>query len=57
MNKIRNRKLQKIIKYIDNSKYKKRNLEQMLSQDKHFAEFVDEILETLGYLKNKSFSY
>jgi hypothetical protein len=56
MNKLKNKRLQKIIKYIDSSKYKKRNLERML-QDNHFSNFVDEILETLGHLKNNTFTY
>jgi hypothetical protein len=57
MNKIKNRKLQRIIKYIDSSKFKKKNLERFLNNDSDFKVFADEILETLGYLKNKSFTY
>lgn len=54
MNKLKNKKLQKIIRNIDSTKYKKRTLEKMLL-DKDFRDFADEILETLGYLKNKVF--
>ncbi len=54
MNKLKNKKLQKIIKNIDTTKYKKKTLEKMLA-DNDFRFFTDEILETLGYLKNKVF--
>jgi len=57
MNKLKNKKLKRIIKFIDASKYKKRNLEKMM-KDSDFTNFVDEILNTLGYLKeNGEFIY
>jgi len=37
-------------------KYKKKTLEKILL-DKDFRDFTDEILETLGYLKNKVFEF
>lgn len=54
MNKVKNKKLQKIIKTIDSAKYKKRTLEKMLN-DSDFKSFTDEILISLGYLKNNVF--
>ena len=57
MNKLKNKKLKRIIKYIDGSKFKKRNLEKML-KDVDFSNFTDEILKSLGYLKdNGEFIY
>lgn len=55
MNKLKNEKLRKIIREIDGTKYKKKTLEKMLL-DKDFRDFADEILETLGYLKDNIFS-
>ncbi len=56
MTKLKNKRLVKIIKEIDSTKYKKKMLEKMLD-DKDFKEFVDEILLTLGYLKENIFTY
>lgn len=56
MNKLKNKKLAKIIKEIDSTKYKKKMLEKMLD-DKDFKDFVDEILLSLGYLKENIFTY
>lgn len=56
MTKLKNKKLQKIIKEIDSTRYKKRVLERMMN-DKDFKEFTDEILASLGYLKENMFSY
>jgi hypothetical protein len=56
MNLIKNNKLKKIIKHIDASKYKKKTLEKMM-EDKEFKQFTDEILKTLGYLKDNIFTY
>ena len=56
MNMLKNKRLRKIIIEIDSTKFKKKTLEKML-KDSQFREFTDEILTTLGYLKNGSFSY
>ena len=56
MTKLRNKKLQRIIKEIDSTKYKKKSLEKMMG-DKDFKDFVDEILISLGYLKDNLFVY
>jgi len=56
MNKLKNKKLQRIIKGIDSAKYKKKLLEKMMN-DKDFKDFTDEILITLGYLKDNTFNY
>lgn len=56
MTLIKNNKLKKIIKHIDSSKYKKKTLEKMM-EDKDFKDFTDEILTTLGYLKDNIFTY
>lgn len=56
MTKLKNKKLQKIIKEIDSAKFKKKSLEKMMS-DKDFKEFTDEILLSLGYLKDNLFTY
>ena len=53
---IKNKSLQKLIKHCDSTKYKKTFLEKMLT-DKDFKEFTDEILITLGYLKDGVFTY
>jgi hypothetical protein len=58
MNKLKNKKLKKIIRNIDSAKFKKRILEKIIANDKDFKEFVDEILSSLGYLDdNKHFIY
>jgi hypothetical protein len=57
MNKIKNKKLQKIIKFIDSTKFKKKSLERQLEGDQDFKLFIDEILTHLGLLKNKTFTY
>jgi len=54
MNKLKNIKLKKIIRNIDNTKFKKKTLEKMLLEQ-DFKVFADEILDTLGYLKNNVF--
>jgi hypothetical protein len=56
MTKLRNSKLKRIIKSIDSTKYKKKTLEKIMN-DKDFREFADDILKTLGYLKDNSFTY
>jgi SpoVK/Ycf46/Vps4 family AAA+-type ATPase len=56
MTKLRNKKLQKIIREIDSAKFKKKSLEKMMN-DKDFKDFVDEILVSLGYLKDEVFNY
>jgi len=57
MNKLKNKKLKRIIRFIDGSKFKKKNLEKMM-KDKDFADFVNEILMTLNFLKsNGEFSF
>ena len=54
MNKLKNKSLRKIIRNINTTKFKKKTIEKMLL-DKDFREFADEILETLGYLKDNMF--
>ena len=56
MTLIKNKSLQKLIRHIDSTKYKKTFLEKMLI-DKDFKEFTDEILFTLGFLKDGVFYY
>lgn len=56
MNLLKNEKLKKIIRQIDSTKFKKKTLEKM-QNDKDFKEFCDDILLTLGYLKNNTFTY
>jgi hypothetical protein len=56
MNLIKNKKLKKIIKHIDSTKYKKTFLEKMLL-DADFKDFTDEILVSLGFLKDGVFIY
>ena len=55
MTKLNNKKLFKILKDIDSTKYKKRTLEKMMNTDPDFREFTMEILQTLGFLKNNEF--
>ena len=55
MTKLRNKKLLKILKEIDSTKYKKRTLEKKMKNDPDFKEFTTEILETLGFIKNNEF--
>ena len=56
MTLLKNKSLQKIIKHIDSTRYKKNTLEKML-KDNDFRLFADEILDSLGYLKDKTFTY
>jgi hypothetical protein len=56
MTMTKNKSLQKLIRHIDSTKYKKTFLEKMLT-DKDFKEFTDEILTALGFLKDGVFSY
>jgi hypothetical protein len=53
MNMIKNKNLKKIIKEIDNAKFKKRTLEKIQKKDKNFLNFTLEILKTLGFLNEK----
>lgn len=53
---LKNKKLASIIKHIDSTKYKKKTLEKMLL-DPEFRLFADEILTTLGFLKDNTFTY
>ncbi len=55
MTKLKNKKLQKILKEIDSTKYKKRTLEKKMKNDPDFKLFTTEILETLGFIKNNEF--
>ena len=55
MTKIKNKKLLKILKEIDSTKYKKRTLEKVMENDPDFKAFTTEILETLGFVKNNEF--
>ena len=55
MTKIKNKKLLKILKEIDSTKYKKRTLERKMESDTDFKEFTTEILKTLGFIKNHEF--
>ena len=57
MTKIKNKKLLKILKEIDSTKYKKRTLEKIMENDPDFKAFTTEILETLGFIKNNEFIY
>ena len=52
MSKIKNKNLQKIITHINSTKYKKKSLEKLIKEDSDFKEFINEILSTLGYLKD-----
>ena len=56
MTKLRNKKLQKIIREIDSTKFKKKTLEKMMN-DNDFKDFADEILISLGFLKDNIFNY
>lgn len=51
--KLKNTKLRKIIKFINSSKLKTTLLSKAIKNDAHLKDFVDEILEGLGYLKSK----
>lgn len=53
---LKNKSLGKIIKHIDSTKFKKKTLEKFM-KDREFKEFIDEILISLGYLKNNVFTY
>ena len=55
MTKIKNKKLLKILKEIDSTKFKKRTLEKKMESDPDFKLFTTEILETLGFVKNHEF--
>ena len=56
MNMLKNKTLRKIIREIDSAKYKKRTLERMINNDKNFKEFVQDILNTLGFIKDGFFT-
>ncbi len=56
MNMLKNNTLRKIIREIDSAKYKKRTLERMINNDKNFKEFVQDILITLGFIKDGFFT-
>lgn len=47
--KLKNRKLKRIIKLINASKFKSSLLDKILKKDVHFREFADEILVCLGF--------
>ena len=53
---LKNKTLRKIIREIDSAKYKKRTLERMINNDKNFKEFVQDILITLGFIKDGFFT-
>ena len=55
MTKLKNKKLLKILKEIDSTKYKKRTLEKQMEIDPDFKIFTTEILTTLGFVKNNEF--
>ena len=55
MTKLKNKKLLKILKEIDSTKYKKRTLERQMEIDPDFKIFTTEILTTLGFVKNNEF--
>ena len=55
MTKLKNKKLLKILKEIDSTKYKKRTLEKHMEIDPDFKIFTTEILTTLGFVKNNEF--
>ena len=55
MTKLKNKKLLKILKEIDSTKYKKRTLEKQIQIDPDFKIFTTEILTTLGFVKNHEF--
>ena len=56
MNMLKNKTLRKIIREIDGAKYKKKTLERMVNNDKNFKEFVQDILITLGFIKDGFFT-
>ena len=57
MNMIKNNRLKRIIRHIDSTKYKKKTIEKF-SKDPNFQEFLNELLNSLGFLdKNKVFTY
>ena len=56
MNMLKNKTLRKIIREIDGAKYKKKILEKMENNDKNFKEFVQDILITLGFIKDGFFT-
>lgn len=47
--KLKNKKLKRIIKLINSSKFKSSLLDKILKKDNHFREFADEILVSLGF--------
>ena len=55
MTKLKNKKIFKILKEIDSTKYKKRTLEKKMETDPDFKDFTTEILTTLGFIKNNEF--
>ena len=56
INMLKNKSLRKIIREIDGAKYKKRTLERVMKNDKNFKEFIQDILYTLGFIKNGIFT-
>ena len=56
INMLKNKSLRKIIREIDGAKYKKRTLERVMKNDKNFKEFIQDILYTLGFIKNVIFT-
>lgn len=55
MTMLRNRKLKRIIKVIDQAQYKKKSLERM-QFDPEFNDFCAEILTTLGFVRDHFFT-
>ena len=55
MSKLKNKKLLKILREIDSTKYKKRTLAKKMENDPDFKLFTTEILETLGFIKKNEF--
>ena len=55
MTKLKNKKLRKILKEIDSTKYKKNTLAKKMETDPDFKEFTTEILKTLGFIKKNEF--
>ena len=56
INMLKNKSLRKIIREIDGAKYKKRTLERVMKNDKNFKEFIQDILYTLGFIRNGIFT-
>jgi hypothetical protein len=49
-------KLRVIIRQINSSKYRKKSLQKMMDGDPDFLNFVDLMLEEMGYLKKGVFT-